>query len=309
VKKVFIAAILLAAAVGIILMQQRGPTPAPGKELRVAASTFALYDAARKVAGDRAEVYMVVPFGVDIHSFEPSPKTMARIQQSTLFLYSGAGLEPWTKSFARSENALDMSRFAFLRSMEEHDDEDDGHEEHHHHEGVDPHYWLDIGNMITLVNKISEVLAKERPEDAGRFRQNAQRYVRELEALDGEYKERLKNCRQDTIVVNHNAFGYLAERYGFHVEALSGLSPDAMPSAKTMAALIGIVKERKIKTVFFESFVSDRLVKNLADESGTGVDVLQPLANISADEAESGTGYIEIMRQNLQKLSHALECS
>jgi zinc transport system substrate-binding protein len=304
VKKILTAGILLAVTVVGILMLHKESIPASGKELRIAASTFALYDAAGKVAGDSAEVFMVVPFGVDIHSFEPSPKMMARIQQSSHFLYSGAGLEPWTKTFARRENALDMSRFVRLSALEE----AHGHEEHHHEE-VDPHYWLDIGNMITIVNKIKDVLAKERPEDADYFRQNAQRYVRDLEALDDMYKKRLKDCRQDTVVVNHNAFGYLAERYGFHVEALSGLSPDAMPSAKTMAALIGIVKERNIKTIFFESFVSDRLVKSLADETGAGVDVLQPLANITADEAEVGAGYIDIMRQNLDKLSHALECS
>lgn len=301
-KKVLVAVLLL-AAVGVILMQQNRSTPASGKDLHVAASTYALYDASTRVAGDRAEVFMVVPFGVDIHSFEPSPKMMARIQQSSLFLYSGGGLEPWTKSFAQSGNALDMSRYVHLKSME-----DDAHEEHHH-EGVDPHYWLDIGNMVIVVNKIADELAKEQPADADYFRQNAQGYVRDLEALDREYKERMQGCRQDTIVVNHNAFGYLADRYGFHVEALSGLSPDAMPSAKTMAALIGIVKARGIKTIFFESFASDRLVKNLADESGAGVDVLQPLANIGADEAKSGIGYIDFMRQNLEKLADALECS
>jgi zinc transport system substrate-binding protein len=309
VKKILTAVILLAAAVGIIVMQQKEPVQTSGKELRVAASTFALYDAAGKVAGDRAEVFMVVPFGVDIHSFEPSPKTMARIQQSSLFLYSGAGLEPWTKTFARSGNALDMSRFVRLSALEEHEDADDGHETHHHHEEVDPHYWLDIDNMIIAVNMIADELANKRPDAASYFRQNAQRHIRDLKALDEAFKTRLQKCRQDTIVVNHNAFGYLAERYGFHVEALSGLSPDAMPSAKTMAALIGIVKERKIKTIFFESFVSDRLVKSLADESGAGVDVLQPLANIGADDAESGAGYIDIMRQNLDKLADALECS
>ena len=129
-----------------------------------------------------------------------------------------------------------------------------------------------------------------------------------LKNLDNEYKKRLSSCKLDTIIVNHDAFSYLAHRYGFHIEALSGLSPEAEPSAKNMVKLIEHVKEHKVSTIFFESFASDKAIKSIAKEAKVKVDMLQPLGNITADEAKANLSYEDIMRKNLQKISQALEC-
>ena len=116
------------------------------------------------------------------------------------------------------------------------------------------------------------------------------------------------HVKKDTIIVNHNAFSYLSKKYDFEIEALSGLSPDAQPSAKSMVKLINHIKEHGISTVFFESFVSDRAMKSIASEAKVSVDVLQPLGNITADEAKKNLSYEDIMLINLEKISKALEC-
>lgn len=271
----------------------------------VVVSTFALYDIARHLLGHDADVQMLIPFGRDVHSFEPTPKDMIRVEKSRLFLYSGAGLEPWTKQFQAFSNAVDMSKYATLqkRDMHLHDDE----EEDHHHEGAyDPHYWLDIDNMTALTRAMAQLFSQKLGLDSAKMQQRAKAYIDRLEILDKLYRKRLSNCALDTIVVGHNAFGYLGKRYGFHVEALSGLSPDHMPDARTMAALTDLVKQKKIRTVFYESFVSNKMVSAIAKEAGIRVDVLQPLANITADEI--GADYFHLMNLNLLKLHDALEC-
>jgi len=269
----------------------------------VAASTFALYDIAKHIAGEKAEVFMILPFGVDAHSYEPSPKEMAKISKSDLVLFSGAGLEPWIKGFSFKNKAVDISKQVELRDLHA----DHGHDHHGDHH-VDPHYWQDPNNMIKAAEHITKVFSEISPQNRDLYMKNRDSYVNMLKKLDNDYKKALSSCKLDTIIVNHDAFSYLANRYGFHVEALSGLSPEAEPSAKNMINLIKHVKEDRVGTIFFESFASDKAIKSIAKEANVKVDVLQPLGNITADEAKAGLSYEDIMRKNLQKISEALEC-
>jgi len=273
----------------------------------VALSTFSLYDIALHVADDSLNLVMILPFGVDAHSFEPTPKLMAEILNSSLVVYSGAGLEPWTESFEFKNSVIDMSKNVELLSL---DVECDTHHDHnaHNHGAIDPHYWLDIKNMITATNIMTEEFIKIAPQNQKLYEQNRDSYLNMLNSLDEKYNTRLKECKKETIIVNHNAFSYLSKNYGFKVEALSGLSPDAQPSAKSMVKLIKHIDEHNLSTIFFESFVSDKAIKSIANEAKVSVDVLQPLGNITADEAQKKLSYEDIMLDNLDKISKALEC-
>ncbi len=270
----------------------------------VALSTFSLYDIAKHISNDTLELVMILPFGVDAHSFEPTPKLMAKILHSQLVVYSGAGLEPWTQSFEFESKVIDMSKYVNLLSLEK-----NSHHNHNHNQSkIDPHYWLDIQNMIIATKLMTKEFINISPQNEEFYKKNRDKYIAVLESIDTKYKSGLQECKKDTIIVNHNAFSYLSKNYSFDVEALSGLSPDAQPSAKSMLRLIEHIDEHNISTVFFESFVSDRAMKSIAEEAKVDVDVLQPLGNITADEAEQNLTYEDIMLINLQKISKALEC-
>jgi len=137
---------------------------------------------------------------------------------------------------------------------------------------------------------------------------NRDAYVEMLSSLDKEYKKSLHSCKYDTLVANHNAFSYLGARYSFHIEALNGLSPDTAPSANDIKRVMSYIKETGVGVIFFESFVSDKVIKSIARDLTVRVDVLQPLGNITADEAEKKLSYEDIMRDNLNKIHKALEC-
>jgi len=306
-KKVFglIIVLLFIAAIAAFIVPKPLSKNTVESNLTVTVSTFALYDAVINIARDYAKVGMVVPFGVDIHTYEPTPRDMIRIEKSDLFIFNGAGLEPWTKIFKGGNRRIDMSRYVSLLEGQNHKKGDHLHD----HGGVDPHYWLDIENMIKVADKIEEALIELLGKStAADIHKNAEQYRKSLGILDGLFQKRLSSCRLDTIVVSHNAFAYMGRRYGFHIKALSGLSPDAMPSAKTVAELADMVRKKGIKVVFYESFVSDRLIQSVAKESGARVEMLQPLANITAKEAKQFQDYRLIMNMNLKKLRMALEC-
>jgi len=275
----------------------------------VAVSTFSLYDITKHISGDTLEIINIIPFGVDPHSYEPTPKSMADITKSELVLYSGAGLEPWTDGFEFKNRVIDISKHVKLRELDAHEHErHDFHDNQCAHNKIDPHYWLDFSNMQTATNLITKELIKIAPSNELLYLTNRDKYLKMLQKLDIDYQKALTGCNLDTIIVNHNAIGYLASRYGFHVEALSGFSPEAEPSAKNMTRLIAHVREHSVPTVFFETFVSDRAIKSIADEAKVSVDVLQPLGNITADEAEKNLTYEQMMYINLEKISKALMC-
>jgi zinc transport system substrate-binding protein len=274
----------------------------------VCVTTFALYDIVKHVSDDTLNIVSILPFGVDPHSYEPTPRLVADIEKSALVIYSGAGLEPWTHGFEFKNRALDVSERVTLREL---GSEEVGESAHHHdddeaHGAFDPHYWLSFSNMAKAANLIAKELIAVSPQNEKKYIKNRDAYLAMLKNLDAEFSTKLSMCERDTILVNHNAFGYLSDAYGFHVESLSGLSPEAEPNAKSVIRLIEIIQERNVSTVFFESFASDRAIKSVARETNAKVEVLQPLGNVTADEAK--LTYETMMKENLLKLSEALDC-
>lgn len=276
----------------------------------VAVSSFSIYDITKHIAQDSVEIVNILPLGVDPHSFEPTPKLMADIEKSDLVFYSGGGLEPWTHGFGFKNRAIDMSEHVSLRAL------DAGEHEHHHHEDeesaestMDPHYWLDFANMQRMSILIRDELTKLEPKNKILYEKNTKEYLAMLEKLDVDYKKRLASCRADTVIVNHNAIGYLARNYGFHVESLSGLSPEAQPSAKDVTRIFKEIKHEGVSTIFFENFVNDKAIKTVAKDANVTLEVFQALGNITADEAKRKLTYEDIMHENLNKLSKALMCN
>ncbi len=300
-KALILFIILLAVFIGeIFIFDESGH--AEDEKPYIAVTNFALYDLATHIVGEQVEVRKLIPFGVETHTYMPSVKTMSELTRAELFLFIGLGMEPWIK---KEKNGLDMSQFVQLKTQSlSHEDE---HEGHAHGEGaIDPHYWLSIENMILMTKALAIKAAEHFPGQSSEFHKNSQAYIEKLRALDNEYKARLAHCKHTEIVLNHNAFSYLGQRYGFTSHSVTGLSPDEQASAKQMREIMDLVKNEGIETIFFESFVSPKVSETIAKETGAKVDALQPLANVTEEEA--GRGYIGLMRENLHKLSAAMEC-
>jgi len=282
---------------------------------RVILSTFALYDAAKRISKDTLELSTVLPFGSDTHTYELTPKKMAEIQTAALFVYSGASLEPWIDK-VKPKNAINMSQYVDLINFEQGqhcDHEGHGHNHHNHHnthnettKNIDPHYWLDLDNMVKIANKLTEAFIKISPEKKSFFELNKQAYIEHLKKMDTRYALALKECTKDTIVVNHNAYSYLGKKYGFQIDSINGLSTESMPSPQNIKNILHLIKEKEISVIFFESFASDRLVKSIAKDTNISVDTLQPLGNITKDEVD--LSYEELMDKNIEKIKQALEC-
>lgn len=276
----------------------------------VSVSSFFLYDITKHIAQESVEIVNILPFGVDPHSFEMTPRIMAKIEKSSLVLFSGAGLEPWISKIEFKCKAVDISKSVKLRELAS--DEFEFHQHHDHqcaHSTLDPHYWLDFDNMKSAVNVVTQELILLEPKNKTRYLHNRDTYVAMLLKLDESYKQNLSSCRIDHVILNHNSMGYLAHRYGFHAESLSGLSPEAQPTPNDIKRIIHEIDENGINTIFFENFVNSKVMHTIAQDTGVKVQVIESLGNITADEAESNATYEELMYKNLDKLSKALMCN
>ncbi|HEX5710389.1 MAG TPA: zinc ABC transporter substrate-binding protein [Sulfuricurvum sp.] len=259
----------------------------------VCVSTFSLYEIAHTLAGDTFEVKPIIPLGSDAHAYSPSPSDVASISKAALFVYSGAGFESWAQSLKSTlpstVTIIDMSQHVELLKE-------------------DPHYWLNIDNMISMTETMEAELSRISPKNKELYRTNALAYIAELKKLKSEYVAGLAQCKLRTLVTNHDAFGYLAHANNLKNISIIGLSSDEQPSAKTMANIITLVQKEKIETIFFEELIDDNVAQTIAKESGATAKPLQPLENISETELKSHSTYLSIMRDNLTKIREAMEC-
>jgi len=283
------------------------------KQPVVMVSTFALYETACAVAGNALEVKSIIPLGSDAHMFSPNPTQVVDISKSVLFVYNGAGFETWAEdlknALPKTVQVLDMSQYVTLiKSEEEHSDVHEEKHDAHEHGVFDSHYWLDIDNMIKMTETLDARFSKILPAKAEKFHENAAAYIEKLKILKSHYLKGLEECKNRTLITNHDAFGYLAHANKLENISVIGLSSDEQPSAKTIANIIEIVKEHKIKTIFFEELISDNVAQTIAREAGIKAQPLQPLENISEDELKLHQTYLTIMEDNLKKMRESMEC-
>ncbi|OGK79769.1 MAG: hypothetical protein A2050_00540 [Candidatus Rokubacteria bacterium GWA2_73_35] len=283
--------------------------------LAVVASFYPLYEFARQVGGDRVEVTALVPAGVEPHDWEPSPRDVTRLGRARVFVYNGAGLEPWVGKLLDAARApslvvVDATRTIALRTADlpGHDERERSAASGRRGQAPDPHVWLDPVFAQAQVEAIRVGLAKAEPASTAVFEANARAFSGELATLHREFEQGLTSCARRDVITSHAAFGYLAARYRLTVVPIMGVAPEAEPSPAELARIVRFARRRQVRAVFFETLVSPRLAETLAREIGARTLVLNPLEGLTPQEAAAGKTYASVMRENLQSLRAGLEC-
>lgn len=272
-------------------------------ELKVVTTFSILEDFVRQVGGERVEVRSLIPVGADPHSWEPTPKEARLVAQADLLVANGGGFDQWLvdlqKSAARPGVPMVYASQGLL--VLEHDHDND----HEHHHGGDPHFWLSVPNAIYYVERITDALVALVPEDGPYFLARSQAYLAELAQLDKDILSQLQQIPPENrvIVTYHNAFSYLAERYGFSVMEFLVENPEAEPSPRDLGRLVQVLKQQPNPVIFTEPQlnISKRYVQTLAAEIQGKVYVLY-----SDSLSSTITTYVEMMEHNAQTLVEAL---
>lgn len=304
------AAVAVAIAVGVIAISTQPQPLASGdtEKVKVIASFFPLYDFASNVGGDKADVSVMVPAGIEPHDWEPTPRNIADAENADLIIYNGAGFEGWVAQL-NAKNAVDTSRGIELTEGE-HEEEGEAKEEGHEESALDPHIWLDPVLAKKQVESIRNGLIQVDSANADYYRQNAQQYIAELDSLDAFIRSELSNCEKTDFIAFHNAFSYFAKRYGLTQHSVhEGLSPEGEVLPQRISEIKQLATSLGINIIYSEDLVDPRLANVIASEIPNGqVLVLSPIEGLDREEQEKGFGYIEKMRQNVENLKVGLKC-
>ena len=278
----------------------------------VVASFYSLYEFARQVAGDRAEVVSLVPPGVEPHDWEPAPRDVARVERASLFIYNGAGFDPGAERLAKTAAAAGRAVVEATTGLPllAADPHSHAKTQTTGAKGAppDPHVWLDPTLAQAQVGIIRDALVRTDPANAQHYTGRAATYTAKLASLHEGYTRGLADCARREIVVSHAAFTYPAQRYKLVQVPVMGLAPQSEPSPAEVARVVRTVRRIKAKVIFFETLVSGRLADTLAAEVGATTMVLNPIEGLTPDEAQAGKDYVKLMEENLANLRSALDC-
>jgi zinc transport system substrate-binding protein len=265
----------------VCLLAGCGGSGPDGEHMQVVAAFYPIAYAAQQLAPD-AHVENLTPAGAEPHDLELSARDVQRVQDAGTVLYFGQGFMPALERAVEGRgNAVDL--LAGRQLLE-----------------GDPHVWLDPLRYAAIVREIAHALGDDTAADD---------LVNRLENLDGEFRAGLDDCRRHEVVASHAAFGYLAKSYGLEQIPLTGITPEAEPSAKAIEALVDEVEDKHATTVFFETLVSPELAQTVAREAGARTEVLNPLEGLTKEQLDRGEDYFSVMRANLAALRRALACT
>jgi len=285
------ATALLAAAVATSgCGEDRGAAGAPaaglqrpraeGQRVQVVAGFYPLYEAARAVGGDELDVVDLTPAGQGPHDLELSPRAAARLEEADVVLYLGSGFQPEVERAvaARGGGGVDLLEGEPLRRAQKGIPGVRGAVDGERLEGgADPHIWVDPARFARLVDRITAALVAAAPDRRAQLQRNARAYREAIAALDAEFRRGLRSCATRTLVTSHAAFGYLADRYDLVQAPIAGISPEAEPDPRSLAAVARRARADRVRTVFFESLVPRRLADTVAREIGARTDMLDPV--------------------------------
>lgn len=317
--------------------ETRQEMPQADSRLNVVTTLFPYYDFTRQIAGDEVKLTLVVPAGMDSHSFEPTPADMRTIQDADVLIRNGGEMEHWLDEVLAAIDTSDMTvvtMMDYVDTVEEEQVEgmedaghDHGAEDHDHdgedhvHEGYidydghqvaieyDEHIWTSPVNAMKLTGVIRDILAEQDPSREAVYRRNEQEYQKVLEAVDAGFREVSDRRKRNMIVVGDKfPFRYLADEYQLDYRAaFSGCSSDTEPSAKTIAYLIDKIKRDQIPVIYYLELSSHRVAEIIGEETGAVPLLLHSCHNVTRAQFDSGITYVELMEQNIENLRKGID--
>lgn len=291
-----------------------------GDKLDVVASFYPLEFIAKSVGGDAVNVTTLTAPGVEPHDLELTPKQVGTIAEAKLVVFE-KGLQPAVDE-AVEQNAksagFDIAPAAKLEAtgadFEEHEEGAGAATPSgtvkpaaYSEDALDPHFWLDPVRYAGVVQAVTDKLVEVDAAHADGYKARAQTLLGEVNKLDAEYRTGLESCKLKTFVTSHEAFAYLAKRYGLQMVGIAGFTPDAEPTPQRIKEVQDIVRTQHVTTIFYEELVSPKVAESIARDVHVKTAVLSPIEGLS--DANSQETYLSLMRENLQELRKANSCA
>jgi zinc transport system substrate-binding protein len=269
-------------------------------KIRVAASFYPIFEFVKRIGGDRVEVSSLIPVGIEPHDYEPTIQQVQNAQMADMLVINGAGFEGgWVRDI-NPEFLLDTSMGLNLTKPANEVGS----------QSVDPHIWLDPILAKQQVKNIRDGLIKVDPTNSAYYKENAKRFISDLDTLDKTIKSELSSCEKKDFIAFHNAFSYFSKRYGLTQHSIQGVSPEADILPQRLQQIVSLARNMGLDTIYTEELADPRFASVLAQEIPNGkVLVLSPIEGIDKEEQNAGVDYLDKMKENIENLKVGLKCS
>lgn len=279
---------------------QQQQQPAADGKLQVVVSFNAMHELVKAVGKDRVHITTLIPDGTEPHDFQPTPKNIKVLHKADLFVYNGAGMEPWVKTAAKAASnkklqLVEASKGVQLIALTD-------PAEQKEHGSYDPHTWLSLANAQIQVRNIAEALAQADAAHAAFYRKNASEYNQQLQTVMQQYQEKFAQVKRKDFVTGHAAFAYLCRDFNLTQTSVEDVFASGEPSARSLSRLADYCKTKHVTTIFVEDAVSPKTSQTLAKEVGAKTQTIQTI-----ESSDEGKSYLERMQENLEAIYQSLK--
>lgn len=271
-------------------------------KLLIVTTIFPLYDFAQQVAGDRAEVVMLLPTGAEAHSYEPTAQDIIKINESDLFINIGGSADPWAEAVYKNTNKSSAQILSAINVVDENDDHN--HDLYSH----DEHVWTSLDNAEEIVDAICDKLSYLDSENKAFYEKNEEIYTEKLEKLDDKFEKLTKSSNKKIVFADRFPFKYFAEEYNLdYFSTFPGCSSESEPSASTVSQLIDIINKENIKVVFYTETSNQKLADTICEETGARKMLMHSCHTVTKEQMQNGVTYLDLMNNNCEALKEALK--
>jgi zinc transport system substrate-binding protein len=279
-------------------------SPAVGTQRLTVVATFVpMYEFTKAVAGDKAQVEILIPPGSEVHDYQTKPEDLRKLAQAKLLIKNGLGLDDFADGWISSSENKDLKVISSSQGVKtlgqvgERVPIAEGEKEG----PSNPHIWLDPIRVQQQVRNIRDALITEDPHHSESYKSNAEAYIGKLQTLDQEYKQALSLRSKKEFITFHDAFPYLADRYGLKQLAIIAIPEDKL-TPEDVQKTVQAAKKYKVKVLLSEPGVDNKLFTTLSKDLNINVKTIDSLENGTLDPDY----YFKVMRTNLEVLKEAL---
>ena len=289
-------AVLLISAIAIIVGSLTTVAQNP-RSTKVVATFLPMYLFTKAVSGSSREVEILVPPNVTAHEYQASPSDARKLAQAEILVKNGLGMETFLSGLVANAGSPQLKQIDASQGIEPLTEDDHDHDHSHSHAEGNPHVWLDPILAQKQVANIREGLIAVDPKNTQTYQANADAYIKQLQELDQEFKSRLGSVKNCKFIALHDAYPYLARRYGIQQMAVVELPEDSI-SPRDIQRVISAVKEYQVQALLSEPGANDSRLQQISNDVGLPIKTLDPIETGSLDPQY----YFTAMRKNLNTL-------
>ena len=268
--------------------EQNAPLSNNQEKPQILTSSYVPYTLVKNLVKDKADITMLMPPGVEPHSFEPLPKDILKVKKAPLFFYIDKTLEPW--AYEINQNTA----FALGQNLTT---------------PQEKHIWMDFDKALLMTQRAAQDIQSKYPALTEETQKNLVNFTSDINTLKTAYLAQLANCQtRDIYHIGHLAFGAIAKNYNLNFKPLVNSSESQEPSPKDILEMIKQIKEKNIKYIFTEEALPPEMADLIAQQTQTQVLMLYTIEHITKEEFDAQITYQDFMKKNLENLVKGLKC-